>query len=144
VLADTISRWENEIVTAVITGVTNARSESLNRIAKLEARQAYGFHSPASQRRRVRIACTRDTRRKTPRPPAKTTRTVTEGQLYPGSLRRPLSRVYMPILRVHAACVQIISAKAKGGTRGDCIHSRCRSPGTGYGHADDICDPPAD
>jgi transposase len=84
VLAGTISRWENEIVTAVITRVTNARSESLNRIAKLEARQAYGFRNPASQRRRVRIACTRGTRRKTPRPPAKTTRTVTEGQLYPG------------------------------------------------------------
>jgi transposase len=62
-LAGTISRWENEIVTAVTTGVTNARSESLNRIAKLEARQAYGFRNPASQRRRVRIACTRGTRR---------------------------------------------------------------------------------
>jgi transposase len=64
-LAATISRWENEIVTAVITGVTNARSESLNRIAKLEARHAYGFRNPAHQRRRVRIACTRGYRRKT-------------------------------------------------------------------------------
>ena len=64
-LAGTISRWEDEIVTAVITGVTNARSESLNRIAKLEARHAYGFRNPANQRRRVRIACTRGTRRKT-------------------------------------------------------------------------------
>jgi transposase len=63
-LARTISRWEDEIVTAVLTGVTNARSESLNRIAKLEARQAYGFRNPASQRRRVRTACTRGTRRK--------------------------------------------------------------------------------
>jgi transposase len=63
-LAATISRWENEIVAAVITGVTNARSESLNRIAKLEARHAYGFRNPASQRRRVRIACTRGSRRK--------------------------------------------------------------------------------
>jgi transposase len=64
-LAATISRWEDQIVTAVITGVTNARSESLNRIAKLEARLAYGFRNPANQRRRVRIACTRGTRRKT-------------------------------------------------------------------------------
>jgi hypothetical protein len=40
-------------------------SESLDRIAKLEARQAYGFRNPASQRRRVRTACTRGTRRKT-------------------------------------------------------------------------------
>jgi transposase len=64
-LARTISRWENEIVTAVLAGVTNARSESLNRIAKLEARHAYGFRNPANQRRRVRAACTRGTRRKT-------------------------------------------------------------------------------
>ena len=59
-LATTISRWENEIVTAVLTGVTNAMSESLNRIAKLEARMAYGFRNPENQRRRVRIACTRE------------------------------------------------------------------------------------
>jgi transposase len=58
-LARTISRWEDQIVCAVLTGVTNARSESLNRIAKLEARLAYGFRNPANQRRRVRIACTR-------------------------------------------------------------------------------------
>src|ERR1039457_2918050 len=37
-LARTISRWEEEIVAAVLTGVTNARSEALNRIATLEAR----------------------------------------------------------------------------------------------------------
>ena len=62
-LARTISKWEDQIVCAVLTGVTNARSESLNRIAKLEARLAYGFRNPANQRRRVRTACTRGTRR---------------------------------------------------------------------------------
>jgi hypothetical protein len=62
-LATTISRWEDELVCAVLTGVTNATSEALNRLAKLEARQAYGFRNPASQRRRVRTACTRGTRR---------------------------------------------------------------------------------
>jgi transposase len=62
-LARTISRWENEITAAILTGVTNARSESLNRIAKLEARLAYSFRNPANQRRRVRIACTRGIRR---------------------------------------------------------------------------------
>jgi transposase len=66
-LARTISRWEEQIICAVITGVTNAKSESLNRLAKLEARQAYGFRNPASQRRRVRIACTRGTRRRNAR-----------------------------------------------------------------------------
>ena len=62
-LARTISRWEDELVAATLTGVTNARSESLNRIAKLEARNAYCFRNPANQRRRVRTACTRGTRR---------------------------------------------------------------------------------
>ena len=84
VLAGTISRWEDQIVTAVITGVTNARSESLNRIAKLEARHAYGFRNPANQRRRVRIACTRGTRRNKPSPTAKTTHIVTMQQHAPG------------------------------------------------------------
>jgi hypothetical protein len=32
-LARTISRWEDEITAAVITGITNATSESLNRLA---------------------------------------------------------------------------------------------------------------
>jgi transposase len=58
-LARTVARWENEIIAAVLTGASNARSEALNRIAKLEARQAYGFRNPANQRRRVKIACTR-------------------------------------------------------------------------------------
>jgi hypothetical protein len=33
---------------SVLTGVTNATSESLNRIAKLEARLAYGFRNPGA------------------------------------------------------------------------------------------------
>jgi len=36
--------------------ITNATSESLNRLAKLKARLAYGFRNPANQRRRVRGA----------------------------------------------------------------------------------------
>jgi len=68
-LARTISRWEDEIVAAVLTGVSNARSEALNRLAKLEARMAYSFRNPASQRRRVRIACTRTARRSQAIPP---------------------------------------------------------------------------
>ena len=65
-LARTISRWEGEIVAAVITGITNATAESLNQLAKLEARLAYGFRNPANQRRRVRIACTRGYRHSSP------------------------------------------------------------------------------
>ena len=40
-LAGTISRWGDQISAAVLTGITNATSESLNRLAKLEARLAY-------------------------------------------------------------------------------------------------------
>jgi transposase len=82
-LARTISRWEDEIVAAVLTGVTNARSESLNRIAKLEARLAYSFRNPANQRRRVRIACTRSAQRSQAVPPWRS-RPVTGRQPDPG------------------------------------------------------------
>ena len=84
-LAKTISRWEDEIVAAVLTGVTNATSESLNRLAKLEARLAYGFRCPANQRRRVRIACTRGTRRSSSRTATRRrTRPVTSQLPNPG------------------------------------------------------------
>jgi transposase len=82
-LATTISRWQEQIVTAVLTGVTNATSESLNRIAKLEARLAYGFRNPASQRRRVRTACTRGTRRRLPTATSRIKRSVTGQQQVP-------------------------------------------------------------
>ncbi len=82
-LARTVSRWEEEIAAAVLTGVSNARSEALNRIAKLEARQAYSFRNPANQRRRVGIACTR--RRDRPcSPTAQRSRLVTGRPPDPG------------------------------------------------------------
>jgi transposase len=83
-LATTISCWEDEIVTAILTGVTNATSESLNRLAKLEARMAYGFRNPASQRRRVRIACTRGTRRRSHTATRSTKQPVISRQQVPG------------------------------------------------------------
>jgi transposase len=83
-LARTVSRWEDEIVCAVLTGITNATSESLNRLAKLEARLAYGFRNPANQRRRVRIACTRGTRRPARTATARRTRQVTAQKPHPG------------------------------------------------------------
>jgi transposase len=82
-LARTISRWEQELVSAVLTGVTNARSESLNRIAKLEARLAYSFRNPVNQRRRVRMACTRGARRSRAVTPRRS-RLVTGRQPDPG------------------------------------------------------------
>jgi transposase len=83
-LAQTISRWEGEIVAAVITGITNATSESLNRLAKLEARLAYGFRNPLNQRRRVRIACTRGYRRLSHGANPRRTRSVTGRKRDPG------------------------------------------------------------
>ena len=83
-LARTVSRWEDEIVCAVLTGVTNATSESLNRLAKLEARLAYGFRNPASQRRRVRTACTRGTRRRSPTATSTTKQSVISRKQVPG------------------------------------------------------------
>ena len=83
-LARTVSRWEDEIVAAILTGVSNATSESLNRLAKLEARMAYGFRNPANQRRRVRIACTRGTRRRSRTATRRRTRTVTSQLPNPG------------------------------------------------------------
>jgi transposase len=83
-LAKTISRWEDQIVCAVLTGVTNATSESLNRLAKLEARLAYGFRNPRNQRRRVRIACTRGYRRRSLTANSKGTQSVTGRKPDPG------------------------------------------------------------
>lgn len=81
-LATTISRWQNEIIAAILTGVTNAKSEGLNLVAKLEARNAYSFRNAANQRRRVRTACTCSNRR---RSPTATTRI----SLLPSGRRRP-------------------------------------------------------
>ena len=83
-LARTISRWEDQIICAVLTGITNATSESLNRLARLEARLAYGFRNPANQRRRVRIACTRGTRRPSRTATARRTRQATGRKPHPG------------------------------------------------------------
>jgi transposase len=83
-LARTISRWEDEITAAVITGITNATSESLNRLAKLEARQAYVFRNPLNQRRRVRIACTRRYRRPSPTGAPRRAHSVTGRKPDPG------------------------------------------------------------
>ena len=88
-LARTISRWEDETTAAVITGITNATSESLNRLAKLEARLACGFRNPLNQRRRVRTACTRGYRRRARTVTRTRTRTVTGQKLHPGSLQKP-------------------------------------------------------
>jgi transposase len=64
--ARTIETWQAPIIAALQTGLTNARSEGYNRIVKHVGRIAFGFRNPDNQRRRVRWACTRRSRRVTP------------------------------------------------------------------------------
>jgi transposase len=61
-LATTVEQWWPGIETFIQTGITNAASEGVNRVAKLVARNAYGFRNPANQRLRVRCATTRRAR----------------------------------------------------------------------------------
>lgn len=62
-LAATISDWQGPMILAIETGLSNARSEGYNRIVKHVGRIAFGFRNPENQRRRVRWACTRQSRR---------------------------------------------------------------------------------
>src|SRR5215470_15445281 len=85
-LTKTIDRWRNEIINAVLLGISNAKSEGLNRTIKLEGRKAYGYRNAVNQRRRTRYATTRATRRP-PRSPTATNRRshpVTDRQHDPG------------------------------------------------------------
>ncbi len=58
-----ISAWQEPMILAIQTGLSNARSEGYNRIVKHIGRIAFGFRTPENQRRRVRWACTRRLRR---------------------------------------------------------------------------------
>jgi transposase len=61
-LATTVEQWWPGIEAFLLTGITNAKSEGVNRVAKLAARNAYGFRNPGNQRLRVRCATTRRAR----------------------------------------------------------------------------------
>lgn len=61
-LAETVQTWWSEIEAFILTKITNAKHEGLNRVIKLEARLAYGFRNPANQRLRSRCATTRASR----------------------------------------------------------------------------------
>jgi hypothetical protein len=41
--AHTLNTWRQEIINAVLTGASNAGSEGINRIQKLDARTAFGY-----------------------------------------------------------------------------------------------------
>jgi len=58
-LAATIQAWWPQIEAFILTGITNAASEGINRLIKLEARNAFGFRNPVNQRLRSRCASIR-------------------------------------------------------------------------------------
>jgi transposase len=62
-LAASIQAWWPQIEAFIRTGVTNAASEGINRLIKLEARNAFGFRNPINQRLRSRCASSRAARR---------------------------------------------------------------------------------
>lgn len=62
-LAGTIETWWPAVLVFLQTGLTNARTEGTNRLIKQVKRAACGFRSRANYRRRVRLHCTRRSRR---------------------------------------------------------------------------------
>ena len=48
---------------ALLTGISNGRTEGYNRIVKHVGRIAFGFRNTENQKRRIRFACTRASRR---------------------------------------------------------------------------------
>jgi transposase len=62
-LAQTIEDWWPETEAFCRTGITNAKTEGINRLIKDVGRRACGFRNPDNQRRRVRYFCTRQSRR---------------------------------------------------------------------------------
>jgi transposase len=68
-LAETIETWWPAIEVLLTTGITNARTEGTNRLIKQVKRAACGFRNRDNYRRRVRLHCTRQTRRLSARKP---------------------------------------------------------------------------
>jgi transposase len=58
-LANTIETWWPAIEAFIHSGVTNARTEGINRLVKQVKRSACGFRNPANGHRRIRFHCTR-------------------------------------------------------------------------------------
>jgi transposase len=62
-LAETIETWWPAVLVFLQTGLTNARTEGTNRLIKHVKRSACGFRNRTNYRRRVRLHCTRRSRR---------------------------------------------------------------------------------
>jgi transposase len=61
-LASTVETWWPAIEAFIHSGITNARTEGVNRLVKQVKRSACGFRNPANSRRRIRFHCTRTAR----------------------------------------------------------------------------------
>jgi transposase len=62
-LAWTVNAWQPSIIAGIHTGISNGRTEGYNRIVKHVGRIAFGFRNTENQKRRIRFACTRASRR---------------------------------------------------------------------------------
>lgn len=58
-LATTVETWWPAIEAFLATGITNARTEGINRLVKQTKRSACGFRNVANSHRRIRLTCTR-------------------------------------------------------------------------------------
>ena len=61
-LAATVDRWWTEIAAFIDTGHSNAKSEGINRVIKLVARNTFGFRNADNQRLQTRCVTTRRAR----------------------------------------------------------------------------------
>jgi transposase len=61
-LATTVETWWPAIETFIDTGITNARTEGINRLVKQVKRSACGFRNATNGHRRIRFHCTRTAR----------------------------------------------------------------------------------
>jgi transposase len=62
-LAWTVYAWQPSIIEGLRTGISNGRTEGYNRIVKHVGRIAFGFRNQENQKRRIRFACTCQSRR---------------------------------------------------------------------------------
>jgi transposase len=62
-LAWTVYAWQPSIIEGLRTGISNGRTEGYNRIVKHVGRIAFGFRNQENHKRRIRFACTRQSRR---------------------------------------------------------------------------------
>ncbi|TFE22870.1 DDE transposase, partial [Frankia sp. B2] len=75
-LAETVSRWREEIANAVLHGLSNATAEGVNRLIKLVYRTAFGLTNIVHQQTRARYVASRATRPAWPLPVTTTTSTA--------------------------------------------------------------------